>query len=197
MPCQEVWSSSVCHLEPWKGFLWVLFICFSGHSFIRFSFLSSSLASLLCYFPPSIYSHSLCLFLYFFPENSNCCFINLLCFTLTWGLFLIHCTHNSVSKESACNSGDQGSILGLGRSPGEENGTPLQYSCLENFMNRRAWKVTVQGVEKNQTWLSIALTLLQNSDRLIERLQWGGLQISLVRESVLMNWSYLILRSES
>ena len=43
--------------------------------------------------------------------------------------------HNSVSKESACNAGDPGSIPGSGRSPGEGNGTPLQYSCLENPMD--------------------------------------------------------------
>ena len=42
-------------------------------------------------------------------------------------------------KESACNAGDQGSIPGLGRSPGEETGNPLQYSCLENSMDRGAW----------------------------------------------------------
>ena len=112
------------------------------------SFLSSSLASLLCYFPPSIYSHSLCLFLYFFPENSNCCFINLLWFTLTWGLFLIHCTHNSVSKESACNSGDPSSIPGLGWSTGEGIDYPLQYS----------WPSLVAQLEKNppamwETWV--------------------------------------------
>ena len=41
-------------------------------------------------------------------------------------------------KESGPNAGDPGSVLGLGRSPGEENGNPLQYSCLENFMNRGA-----------------------------------------------------------
>ena len=43
-------------------------------------------------------------------------------------------TYSSDSKESACNAGDQGSILGLGRSPGEGNGNPLQYSCLGNPM---------------------------------------------------------------
>ena len=54
-------------------------------------------------------------------------------------------------KESACNAGDLGSIPGLGRSSGEGNGNPLQYSCLENTMDRGAWKVTVQGVTKSQT----------------------------------------------
>ena len=44
----------------------------------------------------------------------------------------------SNSKESACNAGDSGSIPGLGRSPGEGNGYPLQYSCLENSMDRGA-----------------------------------------------------------
>ena len=42
-------------------------------------------------------------------------------------------------KASACNAGDHGSIPGLGRSPGEGNGNPLQYSCLENPMDREAW----------------------------------------------------------
>ena len=54
-----------------------------------------------------------------------------------WGLF-------SVSKESACNAGDLGLIPGSGRSPGEGNGNPLQYSYLENPMDRGAWWATVQ-----------------------------------------------------
>ena len=52
----------------------------------------------------------------------------------------------SDSKASACNAGDPGSIPWLGRSPGEGNGNPLQYSCLENFMDRGAWWATVHGV---------------------------------------------------
>ena len=52
---------------------------------------------------------------------------------------------SSDSKESACNAGDPGSIPGLGRSPGEENSNPLQYSCLENPMNRGAWQATRVG----------------------------------------------------
>ena len=47
--------------------------------------------------------------------------------------------HLSVGKESACDTGDPGSIPGSGRSPEEGNGNPLQYSCLENSMDRRAW----------------------------------------------------------
>ena len=56
--------------------------------------------------------------------------------------------YSSVGKESACNAGDLGSIPGLGRSPGEGNGNPLQYSCLENPMDRGAWRATVHGVAR-------------------------------------------------
>ena len=57
-------------------------------------------------------------------------------------------------KVSACNAGDSVSILGLGRSPGEGNGNPLQYSCLENPMDRGAWWATVHGVAKSWTRLT-------------------------------------------
>ena len=56
------------------------------------------------------------------------------------------------SKEPACNAGDPGSSPG--RSPGEGNGNPLQYSCLENLMDRGAWQATVHRVEKSQTQLN-------------------------------------------
>ena len=56
-------------------------------------------------------------------------------------------------KESARNAEDQSSIPGL-ESPGEGNGNPLQYSCLENPMDRGAWQATVHGVAKSQTQLS-------------------------------------------
>ena len=58
----------------------------------------------------------------------------------------------SDDKESAYNAGDRGLIPGSGRSPGEGNGNPLQYFCLENSMDRRAWQAavhTVHGVTKN------------------------------------------------
>ena len=55
------------------------------------------------------------------------------------------------SKESACNAEDPGSIPGLGRFPGEGNGYPLQYSCLEDSMDRGAWWATVHGVTKSRT----------------------------------------------
>ena len=75
----------------------------------------------------------------------------------------------SSGKESACDTGDQGSIPGLGRSSGEGNGNPLQYSCLENSIDREAWlqysclensmdkeswPATVHGIAKSQTRLS-------------------------------------------
>ena len=60
----------------------------------------------------------------------------------------------SDGKESACSVGDLGSIIGLERSPGGGNGNPLQYSCLENPMEKGAWQATVQGVAKSQTQLS-------------------------------------------
>jgi len=64
-------------------------------------------------------------------------------------------------KASACNVGDLGSIPGSGRFPGEGNGNPLQYSCLENPMDGGAWWATVHGVAKNQTRLSyFTFTLL-------------------------------------
>ena len=58
------------------------------------------------------------------------------------------------SRESACNAGDLGLISGSGRSPGEGNGYPLQYSCLGNLMYRGAWWATVCGVTKDRTQLS-------------------------------------------
>ena len=60
----------------------------------------------------------------------------------------------SDGKESACNARDLGSIPGVGRSPGGEHGNPLQYSCLENSMDKGAWWATVHGVTRSQTRLS-------------------------------------------
>ena len=58
---------------------------------------------------------------------------------------------SSEGKASACNAGDLGSIPGSGRSPREGNGNPLQYSCLENPMDREAWQATVHGIAKSRT----------------------------------------------
>jgi len=57
----------------------------------------------------------------------------------------------SDSKESASNAGDLGLIPGSGRSPAGGHGNPLQYSCLESFMDRGDWWATVHGVKKNRT----------------------------------------------
>ena len=62
---------------------------------------------------------------------------------MTWGF-----PGGSEVKASACNAGDLGSIPGSGRSPGEGNGNPLQYFCLENPMDRGAWWATVHGVTR-------------------------------------------------
>ena len=59
----------------------------------------------------------------------------------------------SVVKNLPTNAGDAGSIPGSGRSPGKGNGKPLQYSCLENPMDRGAWQAIVRGVAKSQTRL--------------------------------------------
>ena len=56
-----------------------------------------------------------------------------------------------MGKESACNTRDAGLIPGSGRSPGGGHGNPLQYSCLENPMDRGAWQATVHGVAKSRT----------------------------------------------
>ena len=60
----------------------------------------------------------------------------------------------SDGKEFSCNAGDLGPIPGSGRSPGEGIGKPVQYSCLENQMDRGAWQATVHGVAKSWTRLS-------------------------------------------
>ena len=57
----------------------------------------------------------------------------------------------SDGKASTCNAGNPGSVPGLGRPPGEENGKPLEYSGLENPMDRGAWRATVHGIAKSGT----------------------------------------------
>ena len=65
---------------------------------------------------------------------------------------------SSDGKESTCNAGDLVLIPGLGRSPGGGHANPLQYSCLENVMDRGAWRATVYGVSKGQTQLTLSTT---------------------------------------
>ena len=68
---------------------------------------------------------------------------------------------SSDGKESACNAGDLGSIPGLGRSPGEANGNPFQYSCLETLTDRGAWQAMVRRVAESDatevTWHACVL----------------------------------------
>ena len=101
---------------------------------------------------------------------------------LTWWGF----PGGSDSKESTCSAGDLGLIPGLGRSPGKGNGYPLQYSGLENSIDRGAWQSTVCGVAKSRTWLSkfrfalyscFVLLFLWASDSL-HRCNWLALTIS-------------------
>ena len=70
--------------------------------------------------------------------------------------FLLCFSGGSDSKESVCNMGTPGSTLGLGRSPGEGNGNPLQFSCLENYTDKGAWWATVHWVSQSDTteWLT-------------------------------------------
>ena len=63
-------------------------------------------------------------------------------------------TFSSPTPLDAVMVQDEGSIPGPGRSPGEENGNPLQCSCLENPMDREVWQAVVHGVPKSRTWLS-------------------------------------------
>ena len=78
---------------------------------------------------------------------------------LTFSITILKCNSQgcfsggSDGKESSCNVGDLSSIPGLGKPFGEGNGNRLQYSCLENSMDRGAWQATVHGVTKSQTRL--------------------------------------------
>ena len=78
-------------------------------------------------------------------EKKQYCMISLI-----WGF-----PGGSDGKESTCNAGDLASIPGLGRSPGEGNGSPLQYSGLENSMDREAWQATSMGWQRvRQDWVT-------------------------------------------
>ena len=81
-------------------------------------------------------------------DSSSLKFVRIVIF-IFWGF-----PGGSVVKNLPANAGDVGSIPGLGRSPGEENSNPLQYSCLEIPMDRGVWQATVHGFTKSQTQLS-------------------------------------------
>ena len=92
--------------------------------------------------------HAVLITLFFFLR------ISLVILSLLWfhKNFRIICSNSGgvEVKASACNVGDLGSIPGLGRSPGEGNGNPLQYSCLENPMDGGAWWAAVHGVTESR-----------------------------------------------
>ena len=92
-------------------------------------------------------------------------------------------------KESACSAGDPSSIPGSGRFPGKKNDNSLQYSCLENPMDRGAWWATVHGVAKSQTCLSNNTFTL--SDSLIRqehmRKLWGVQRIAIRNSDITGN----------
>ena len=85
---------------------------------------------------------------------------------------ILPCSSNG--KESACSAGDQGSIPGLGRSSGEGNSNPLQYSCLENPVDRGAWQATVCGVTKSWTRLTNTRCKKQTLKSAAHVLPWAG-----------------------
>ena len=111
---------------------------------------------------------------------------------------------SSDGRKSSCDAGDLASIPGLGRSSGEGNGYPLRYSCLENSMDRGAWRATVHGFAKSWIRLSNfhfaimipvricwACTICQSCSAFIPSL--GGMFIFLVRPPSLREGSYLSL----
>ena len=94
-------------------------------------------------------------------SSSLCCTLGSCCFFILYIIVTI-CESQTpklspstraslVAQMSVCNAGDPGSIPESGRSPGEGNGSPLQYSCLENLMDRGAWWATVHGVAESDT----------------------------------------------
>ena len=95
-------------------------------------------------------------YLTFLPTKKNIFKVRFIIYTpqIYFSSNVFNCPHGSDGTESTCNVGDPGSIPGLERSPGEGNDNPLQYSCLENPMDRGAWWATVHGVAKSQTRLS-------------------------------------------
>ena len=81
-----------------------------------------------------------------FSAETLYCMLKFSVFVLSRNMNMNNPHDGSDSKESACNAGDLGSIPGSGRSPGEGNSYPLQYSCLESSMDRKAWQTTVHRV---------------------------------------------------
>ena len=101
----------------------------------------------------------------------------------------------SDSKESACNAGDPGSIPGSGRSPGDGNGCPLQYSCLKNSMDRGVWQAIVHGIAKTQLsdWhFHFSLFQILKKKKLQEQYKLlDPLHTNYLNENILLYFSHL------
>ena len=94
---------------------------------------------------------------------------------------LIRSLGGSDGEASACSLRHPGSFPGLGRSPGEGNGYPLQCSCLENPVDRGAWWATVLGVSKSWTWMSNLITTRCISDEVVSERVCGESNCSLLK----------------
>ena len=115
-------------------------------------------------------------------------------YTFVFSLMICSLSGGLNCKESSYSAGDPGSIPGSGRSPGEENGNPLQYSCLENSMDSGAWWAIVHGFAKSWTplgnsYFHFIFTLVQRSQFHLD--EWnsviGGFKIEQIRKK----WSIL------
>ena len=126
-----------------------------------------------------------------------CCFsfeilslIYLVWFTLRGLPLEVGFPGSSDGKDSACNAGDPGLIPGSERSPGEGNDCPLQYSCLENPVDRGAWWATVHGVTKSRTWLSHFTSLHKLQEILKDREAWCAVVHEVVKHQTrLSDWT--------
>ena len=140
--------------KPWSH-SWFLFISYPVSGSLA-NFIGSLFKNTCNFSPPPLLSFlSMSLFSVSWMVVVTLCLVFLLPFYSA--MVCVQASHILGSKEFACTPGDTrdvGSIPGSGRSPGEGNGNPLQYSCLENPMDRRAWRATVHRVTKIQIWLS-------------------------------------------
>ena len=121
-----------------------------------------------------------------------CCFLTVNNITI-WGF-----PGGSDSKESACNVKGLGSIPGLGRSPGEGNDNPLQYSFLGNPMGRRCWQVTAYGVTKSRTQMKSLRTHAYTAYHyLLQRLNTASFNINTHKTRLCTDHLTNIVRPES
>ena len=122
------------------------------------SFQWISLPPLLWLVPPLVVANINNIYIY--NMHTIYIYVHNICVCVYIYICYVYFSCGSDGKESACHVWDPGLIPGLGRSPGEGNGFPLQYSCLEYFMVRGVWQAAVHGVTKSRTWLSNSTFLL-------------------------------------